>query len=50
TVDAGEPLVIMEAMKMEHVVEAVAACTVKAILVRPGDMVAAGTLLVQMDA
>ena len=50
TVDAGEALVMMEAMKMEHVVEAVAGGTVKAILVQPGEMVAAGTVLVQMDA
>lgn len=50
SVDSGEPLVIMEAMKMEHVVEAVSAGTVKAILVQPGEMVAAGTVLVQMDA
>jgi 3-methylcrotonyl-CoA carboxylase alpha subunit len=50
SVEPGEPLVIMEAMKMEHVVEAVAAGTVKAILVQPGEMVAAGTVLVKMDA
>jgi 3-methylcrotonyl-CoA carboxylase alpha subunit len=50
SVGAGEPLVIMEAMKMEHIVEAVSAGTVKAILVHPGEMVATGTVLVHMDA
>ncbi len=49
-VNTGEPLVIMEAMKMEHIVEAVSAGTVKAIRVHPGDMVAAGAVLVEMDA
>jgi 3-methylcrotonyl-CoA carboxylase alpha subunit len=50
SVDEGEALVVMEAMKMEHVVEAVTGGTVKAILVHAGELVAAGTVLVQMQA
>lgn len=49
-VETGESLVILEAMKMEHIVEATSAGTVRAILVHPGEMVAAGTVLVQMEA
>jgi biotin carboxyl carrier protein len=50
TVHAGEPLVVMEAMKMEHIVEATSAGTIGSILVQPGEMVAAGAVLVQMEA
>jgi 3-methylcrotonyl-CoA carboxylase alpha subunit len=50
SVDAGQALIVMEAMKMEHVVGAVTGGTVKAILVHQGELVAAGTVLVQMDA
>ena len=48
-VAAGEPLVILEAMKMEHVVEATTDGTVCAVLVSPGDMVAASQLLVRLE-
>jgi acetyl-CoA/propionyl-CoA carboxylase, biotin carboxylase, biotin carboxyl carrier protein len=38
-VSAGQPLVVVEAMKMEHVVAATAPGTVREVLVRPGDAV-----------
>jgi 3-methylcrotonyl-CoA carboxylase alpha subunit len=49
-VQVGEPLIVMEAMKMEHIVEATSAGTIGSILVQPGEMVAAGAALVQMEA
>jgi acetyl-CoA/propionyl-CoA carboxylase biotin carboxyl carrier protein len=39
TVEAGQPLVVVEAMKMEHVVTAPSAGTVAQVLVRAGDSV-----------
>ncbi len=38
-VSAGQPLVVVEAMKMEHVVAAAAPGTVREVLVKPGDAV-----------
>jgi acetyl-CoA/propionyl-CoA carboxylase biotin carboxyl carrier protein len=38
-VEAGQPLVVVEAMKMEHVIAAVAPGTVREVLVKPGDAV-----------
>jgi propionyl-CoA carboxylase alpha chain len=46
TVAAGEPLVVVEAMKMEHRVTAPAGGTVVDVYVAPGDQVAAGDALV----
>ena len=46
----GAPLVVLEAMKMEHPAFAPFAATVKSITVQPGAQVAAGTLLVELDA
>ena len=45
TVTAGQPIVALEAMKMEHVVTARAAGTVLEVLVRAGDQVRRGELL-----
>jgi propionyl-CoA carboxylase alpha chain len=42
---AGDPLVTLEAMKMEHVVSASAPGTVAELLVQAGDQVAKGQLL-----
>jgi acetyl-CoA/propionyl-CoA carboxylase biotin carboxyl carrier protein len=39
TVSAGQPLVVVEAMKMEHVIAAPVAGTVSEVLVKPGDPV-----------
>ena len=44
-VEGGDPLVTLEAMKMEHVVPAPMAGTVTELLVQPGDQVTRGQLL-----
>ncbi|TWI52669.1 3-methylcrotonyl-CoA carboxylase alpha subunit [Pseudomonas duriflava] len=49
-VEANTPLVILEAMKMEHTIRAHTAGTVKALLCQEGDMVIEGTPLVEMEA
>lgn len=49
TVEAGEALVVMEAMKMEHTIRAPAKGTVTAINCAEGDMVAAGAVLVDFE-
>jgi biotin carboxyl carrier protein len=41
-------LAVLEAMKMEHRIEASAAATVKAVLVEEGQIVTAGTPLVEL--
>jgi acetyl/propionyl-CoA carboxylase alpha subunit len=48
TVEAGQPLMKLEAMKMEHTVHAVAAGIVEAIHYAPGDQVEDGALLISM--
>jgi len=48
-VAAGEPLMVLEAMKMELAVSAPAAGTVTAVMVRPGDLVARGQVLAEVD-
>ncbi|WKL22908.1 acetyl/propionyl/methylcrotonyl-CoA carboxylase subunit alpha [Agrobacterium tumefaciens] len=49
TVSAGEALVVMEAMKMEHTIRAPAKGTVSAINCAEGDMVEAGAVLVDFE-
>ncbi|MDQ2740712.1 MAG: acetyl-CoA carboxylase biotin carboxylase subunit [Chloroflexota bacterium] len=49
TVAAHEPLMVLEAMKMEHVVEAPYAGVIKAILFQQGDMVPASSPVVRME-
>ena len=49
SVSARQPLVVLEAMKMEMPVAAPFAATVTAVLVEPGDQVAAGAPLVELD-
>jgi biotin carboxyl carrier protein len=48
-VAAGQTLVILEAMKMEHLVTAEQSGTVAQVLVRPDAMVAAGDPLVLLE-
>lgn len=48
-VQAGQGLVVMEAMKMENELRAAAAGTVKAVHARPGTAVEKGTVLVEME-
>jgi 3-methylcrotonyl-CoA carboxylase alpha subunit len=49
-VERGAPLLIMEAMKMEHTIMAPAAGSVKEILYGVGDQVAEGAELIRFDA
>lgn len=49
-VEAGQPLVILEAMKMEHVIKAPAAGTVDKIHYKPGEQVEDGRTLVSFAA
>jgi 3-methylcrotonyl-CoA carboxylase alpha subunit len=49
-VERGAPLVIMEAMKMEHTITAPGAGTVKEILYAVGEQVAEGAELIRFDA
>ena len=49
-VAAGEPLVILEAMKMEQTVRAAVDGVVHAILVKAGDLVSPGEVLIQIGA
>ena len=48
-VDRGAPLMILEAMKMEHTISAPAAGTVAAINYRPGEQVAEGADLIDIE-
>ena len=49
-VDKGAPLLILEAMKMEHTITAPAAGTVKAFCYAAGEQVADGAALVEFEA
>jgi biotin carboxyl carrier protein len=49
TVRVGQPLVAVEAMKMEHVVAATADGMVSEILVKPGDSVSLDQPLAVVD-
>jgi 3-methylcrotonyl-CoA carboxylase alpha subunit len=46
---AGETLVVMEAMKMEHVIAAPSDGTVTAVLVSAGQQVESGAALLRID-
>ena len=48
-VAAGDPVVTLEAMKMEHIVPATAAGTVAGLDVRVGDQVARGRTLARIE-
>ena len=47
-VDAGAPLVVLEAMKMEHSIRASQSGTVSALYCAEGEMVSEGTVLVEL--
>ena len=49
-VTAGDPLILLEAMKMEHTMRAHADGIIEAILVKQGDVVGPGQVLVQIAA
>lgn len=48
-VEAGAPLVVLEAMKMEHSIRAPRAGVVAALFCSPGELVAEGTPLVELE-
>ena len=48
-VEPGSPLIVLEAMKMELAVSAPAAGIVTTVMVRPGDLVARGQVLAEVD-
>jgi acyl-CoA carboxylase subunit alpha len=50
SVRPGDPLVALEAMKMEQTIRAAHEGIVKAILVKPGEMVAPGQMLVEIQS
>ena len=47
TVNAGDALLILEAMKMENVIKAPAPATVKSVKVKKGDSVEKGQILIE---
>jgi biotin carboxyl carrier protein len=47
-VSAGDPLIILEAMKMEHTMRAIVDGVVESVLVGNGEVVGPGQLLVQI--
>ena len=49
TVEAGQSVVVLEAMKMENQIEADKSGTVKAVNVKPGDTVGAGDVVVIIE-
>jgi biotin carboxyl carrier protein len=49
-VKAGDPLLALEAMKMEQTIKAANGGIVKAILVKSGEMVAPGQMLVEIQS
>ena len=49
TVDKGAPLLVLEAMKMEHTISAPRAGTVKSFRYAAGDQVAEGVELVEFE-
>jgi biotin carboxyl carrier protein len=48
-VQARQPLLVLEAMKMEHPVTAPFEAVVSAVHVTPGDRVAGGAVLVELE-
>ncbi|MBK8313926.1 MAG: acetyl-CoA carboxylase biotin carboxyl carrier protein subunit [Acidobacteria bacterium] len=49
-VSAGDPLILLEAMKMEHTMRAHADGIIETILVKQGEVVGPGQVLVQIAA
>jgi propionyl-CoA carboxylase alpha chain len=48
-VEAGQPVAVMEAMKMENILRATKAATVKATPVKAGDSVAVDQVIVEFE-
>ncbi len=49
TISKGEPMLILEAMKMENVLKATADAVVKSVKITKGQAVEKGTLLIEME-
>ena len=49
SVDEGEPVLIMEAMKMENELKAPVSGVIKAVHVKPGQSVEKGTLIIEIE-
>lgn len=49
TIGQGEKLLILEAMKMENVIQSSSGGVIKTISVKPGDKVEKGQILVELD-
>lgn len=47
-VSKGKPLVVLEAMKMEHTIAAAADCVVETVHVAAGDLVTEGATLIAL--
>ena len=50
TVKKGDVVLILEAMKMENEMKAPGACVIKSILVKKGDSVETGAVLIQFES
>lgn len=50
SVQPGQPLLIMEAMKMENEMKAAHACIIKEVLVNKGDSVESGAVLIKFES
>jgi biotin carboxyl carrier protein len=48
-VEAGQPMLALEAMKMEHVIRAPRAGAIRTVLAAAGEMVAGGATLVELE-
>mgnify|MGYP001258031125 CR=1 FL=1 len=48
-VEAGQPMLALEAMKMEHVIRAPRAGAIRTVLAAIGEMVAGGAILVELE-
>ena len=49
SVEAGAQLVVLEAMKMEHIIRSPHAGVIKAVYCEEGEMVGEGAVLVEME-
>ena len=49
TVEAGQALVVLEAMKMEHSIRSAQAGVVKSLFCSEGEMVSEGAVLLEME-
>ena len=48
-VEAGQPLAVVEAMKMENILRAEKAGTVKAVAAKPGDSLAVDAVILEFE-